>query len=146
MRPQTEDAPFRGWQRLVGRWATEATHRALTGVIHGEATFEWLEDQRLLIQRSHFDHPEIPDALGVIGIVDGQPSMHYFDVRGVHRVFAVDLTADVWRFWNDVPGFAQRFTGTFSGGDNTIEGVEELSRDDGATWDRDLQIAYRRIG
>ena len=60
MRPQTEDAPFRGSQRLVGRWTTEATHRALTGVIHGEATFEWLEDQRLLIQRSHFDDPEIP--------------------------------------------------------------------------------------
>lgn len=29
----------------------------------GQATFEWLEDQRFLIQRSHYDHPAIPDAL-----------------------------------------------------------------------------------
>ena len=144
---QTEHSQFRGWQRLVGRWAAEATHRALPGaVIKGEATFEWLEDQRFLLQRSHYDHPEIPDAIGVIGIVDGQPSMHYFDARGVHRVFAVDITEDCWRFWNDVPGFSQRFTGITSDDGDAIRGEVELSRDDGATWEPDLAIAYRRIG
>jgi hypothetical protein len=61
------------WKRLVGRWATEATHPELPGtVVTGQAAFEWLEDQRFLIQRSHFDHPEIPDALAVIGMIDGQ--------------------------------------------------------------------------
>jgi hypothetical protein len=147
MQPQTQHAEFHGWQRLVGRWATEATHRALPGtVVSGQATFEWLEDQRFLIQRSHYDHPELPDAIAVIGIIDGKPSMHYFDPRGVHRVFAVDITADTWRFWNDAPGFSQRFTGTFSDGDDAINGDVELSRDDGATWEHDLAITYRRIG
>jgi hypothetical protein len=146
MRPRTQHTEFPDWQRLVGRWTTEATHPALPGtVVSGQATFEWLEDQQLLIQRSHYDHPEMPDALAVTGIIDGKPSMHYFDPRGVHRVFAVDITADTWRFWNDAPGFSQRFTGTFSD-DDTINGDVELSRDDGATWAHDLAITYRRIG
>ena len=72
--------------------------------------------------------------------------MHYFDPRGVHRVFAVDITANTWRFWNNAPGFAQRFTGTFSDDGNAIHGEGELSRDDGATWEHDLAITYRRIG
>ena len=68
--------------------------------------FEWLEDQQFLIQRSRYDHPELPDAITVTGIVDGKPTMHYFDPRGVHREFAVEITGDTWRFWNDAPGFS----------------------------------------
>jgi hypothetical protein len=136
---------FDGWQRLVGEWSIEARHPALPDtVINGRAAFEWLEDQRFLIQRTHYDHPEMPDAVSVSGIVDGTPAMHYFDVRGVHRVFAVDLTGDTWRYWNHTPGFAQRFTGTL--GDGVIDGRAELSRDDGSTWALDLAITYRRIG
>ena len=83
MQPQTQHTELQGWQRLVGTWATEATHPALPGiVVSGQATFEWLEDQRFLIQRSHYDHPEIPDAIAVTGIIDGKPSMHYFGPRG----------------------------------------------------------------
>jgi hypothetical protein len=52
--------------------------------------------------------------------------MHYFDPRGVHRVFAVDITADTWRFWNAAPGFSQRFSGTLSDDGSTISGETEL--------------------
>ena len=147
MQPQTQHRELQGWQRLVGTWATEATHPALPGtVISGQATFEWLEDQRFLIQRSRYDHPEIPDAIAVSGIIDGKPSMHYFDPRGVHRVFAVDIIADTWRFWNAAPGFSQRFTHTLSDDDNAISGQGELSTDDGITWEHDLTITYHRVG
>jgi hypothetical protein len=147
MPPQPHGSGFQDWQRLVGRWAIEATHPALPGiVVEGQATFEWLEDQRFVLQRWHYDHPEIPDALAVVGVIDGKPSMHYFDPRGVHRVFEVDMSADTWRFWNDTAGFSQRFTGRLSDDDNAINGEGELSRDDGATWENDLAITYRRIG
>jgi hypothetical protein len=137
---------FGGWQWLVGEWSIEATHLALPDTpISGRATFEWLEDQRFLIQRTHYDHPEMPDAVAVSGIVDESPAMHYFDVRGVHRVFAVDITGDTWRYWNDTPGFAQRFTGRLVDDGGVIDGRAELSRD-GATWALDLAITYRRIG
>jgi hypothetical protein len=112
MPPLTQHPEFQGWQRLAGTWAAEATHPALAGtVVTGQARFEWLEEQRFLIQRSHCDHPEIPDAIAVTAIIDGKPSMHSFDSRGVHRVLAVDITADTGRFWNDAPGFSQRCAG-----------------------------------
>src|SRR5919108_1125764 len=64
MRPQAQHPGLRGWQRPAGTWAAEATHPALPGiVVTGQATSGWLEDQRYLIQRSHYDHPEIPDAV-----------------------------------------------------------------------------------
>jgi hypothetical protein len=140
-----EHPELEGVHRLVGTWAIEASHPLLPGTnLVGEAVFEWLDDQQFLVQRSHFDHPEIPDALAVIGVVDGKPLTHYFDVRGTHRLFEVAITGDTWRYWNDAPGFSQRFTGTFNDAGDFISGKGELSQDDGATWDLDLTIAYRR--
>jgi hypothetical protein len=59
-----------------------------------KTTFEWLDGRRFLIQRSHYDHPEIPDAIAIIGVTDGQLPMHYFDCRGVYRVYAASLAED----------------------------------------------------
>ena len=144
MPPDNEIPELDGWERLVGRWVIEATHQALPGaVVRGQATFEWLEGRRFVIQRSHYDHPEIPDAIAITGVTDGQLSMHYFDVRGVYRVYAVSLDEHQWRFWRDMPGFNQRFTGTLSDDGNTITGQVELSRD-GSNWENDLAITYER--
>jgi hypothetical protein len=91
MQPQAQHAGLQGGQQMAGTWATRATHPALPGiVVTGQTTFEWLPDQRFLIWRSHYDHPQLPDAIAVTGIIDGKPSMYYFDPRGVHRVFEQD--------------------------------------------------------
>lgn len=130
---------------LVGAWTTEGAHPLLPGeMIRGRATFEWLDGERFLIQRSHYDHPKIPDAIAVTGVTDEQLSMHYFDSRGVHRVYLVEMTPDTWRFWRDDPEFRQRFTGTFGNGGDTITCQGEMSRD-GAAWEDDLALTYRRI-
>ena len=50
------------------------------------------------------DHPEFPDAMAVFGVTDEQLSMHYFDSRGVYRVYAVSLCEGTWRFSRDAPG------------------------------------------
>ena len=50
-----------------------------------------------------------------------------------------------WRYWNDDPSFAQRFSGTFSPDGSTITGRVERSEDDGATWELDIAIMYRRL-
>jgi len=143
---EAQQSDPRAWRRLVGTWSTEAAHRLLPGgPVGGNATYEWLGDQRFLIQRMHYDHPELPDAVMVIGTIDGKPSMHYFDVRGVHRVFDTDFTGDTWRFWNDVPGFSQRFTGTLGDDGTTMTCDVELSLDNGATWEHDVTITYRRV-
>ncbi len=146
MQGQTEHPDVDQWRQLVGEWTTEATYPGLGDtLVTGRTSFEWLDDQQVLLQRSHSDHPRIPDAITVTAVIDGIPSMHYFDVRGVHRVFAAEIAAGTWRFHNDTPGFAQRFTGTINADGSRIDGLGELSRDDGATWERDLAVAYRRL-
>ena len=130
---------------LVGEWTTEATHPEYPStVVHGHATVEWLEGERFLIHRSRNEHPDFPDAIAVIGAPTEGLSMHYFDSRGVFRVYEVSMDDGVWRFWRDAPGFSQRFTGTFADDGDTIVGRSQLSRDD-STWDDDLAITYRRV-
>jgi hypothetical protein len=129
---------------LTGTWTTEGSHPLLpAAVIRGRATFEWLDGGRFLIWRSHCDHPDIPDAVSVLGVTDGQLSMHYFDTRGIHRVYSVSAAPGTWRFWRDDPGLSQRFTGMFSDAGDTITSRGQLSRD-GATWEDDLALTYRR--
>jgi hypothetical protein len=141
----TQNPELERLEALVGEWTTEATHPAFPGtVIHGRAVAEWLEGERFLILRSQADHPEFPDAITIIGAPTEGLSMHYFDSRGIHRVYAMRLNDGVWRFWRDAPGFSQRFIGTFGDGGDTISGLSQLSRD-GSTWDDDLEITYRRV-
>src|SRR5262245_34544178 len=147
--------------RLVGTWTTEATHPALPGVVvHGTAVVEWLEGKRFLIHRARTDHPDFPDSISIVGItgrdrIDGespknriadsesQMCMHYFDSRGVFRVYGVSLDDEAWRIWREAPGFSQRFAGTFADGGRTIDGRWEL-RQNGVKWRDDLHITYRR--
>jgi hypothetical protein len=130
---------------FLGEWAIEATHPAFPDtVVRGQATFEWLEGERFLINRARNDHPDFPDSISVIGLVDERMAMYYFDSRGVHRVYEMSLEDDIWRIWRDAPGFSQRFRGEFSEDGSTLTGLFELSRDD-STWDDDLAITYRRL-
>ncbi len=144
MQQDRESSELEPFEALVGTWATEATHPAVPGtIVRGRATFEWLDGGKFLIWRAHYDHPDIPDAISVIGGADDRLAMRYFDARGVERTYTVDMTPGTWRFWRDDPGFAQRFTGTFDGDGDTITGRGQLSRD-GETWEDDLALTYRR--
>ena len=153
MQPRTRHPVLDHLAVLVGEWETEATHQALPGaVIHGRATFEWLGDGAFLIWRAHYDHPDIPDSIAIMGCDDtgdlrhpgGGCTLHYFDQRGVTRLYRLSAEAGVWRYWREAPEFSQRFTGTLSADGRTIDGVAELCRD-GATWERDLPITYKRV-
>ena len=144
MQAPTLDPELTSWQRFIGRWTTQGAHPLLPGVVvRGHTTFEWLDGRRFVVQRSHYENPEIPDAIAIIGVTGRQLSMHYFDRRGVYRVYAVSLKDGQWRFWRDAPEFSQRFTGTFSDDGDTITCQGQLSRD-GSGWEDDLAITYRR--
>ena len=145
--------------RLVGAWSVEATHPMLPGVVvYGTADIEWLDGERFLIYRSRLDHPDFPNAISVIGATDRdrvgeagvEPSdseltMHYFDSRGVFRVYQASLDEQTWRLWRDAPGFSQRFAGTFTEGGDSIAGLWQMC-EDGVNWNDDLEITYRRRG
>ena len=138
------DAQLAYLQPLTGTWTTEGAHPLLPGdVIRGRATFEWLDGGKFLIWRCQYDHLQIPDAVSVTGVTDGRLSMHYFDTRGVFRVYSLSASPGSWRSWRDGPDFAQRATCTFSDDGETITSRGELSHD-GTTWDEDLRLVYRR--
>ena len=110
-------------------------------------TFEWMPGRRFLIQRWAVDIPEAPDGLAVIG-AGADPGcfvQHYFDDRGVARIYQMKLVDRIWTLSRvaDAPDLSQRFTGTFTDLD-TIRGTWEMSRD-GSTWHSDFDLIYRRI-
>src|SRR5256885_12994816 len=141
-------------RRLVGRWTTEATHRGLPGaIIRWSSEIEWLDGERFLIYRSSYDHPDIPDAISIIGDTDGL-QMHYFDTRGVHRIYDVKVTDEGWEMAmdRDSPAssfaspderFSQRMSITFEDDNRTMTGKGRLSYDN-VTWVDDLEITYSR--
>jgi hypothetical protein len=79
---------------LVGEWET-----SVPGIeAEGRTTFEWLEGGGFLIERSTVDRPEFPNGISVIGATgaDGGLQQHYFDSRGVARVYEMTLEGGVW--------------------------------------------------
>ena len=113
---------------------------------HAETSFEWLEGAQFLIQRWRVDHPAAPDGIAIIGAGETDESyrQHYFDSRGVARVYEMTLADGVWKLWRVAPDFSQRFTGIFNPAADMISGTWEGSRD-GSTWEHDFDLTYTRV-
>ena len=134
------------FEALIGEWTIEKTHRLLGDtVVRGRCTYEWLEGGQFVIQREVNEHPDIPDSLGVIGVMEGDDdlSMQYFDARGVHRVIAIGFDGKELTTARDAPGFAQRSSATLSDDGTTLTGMSQLNQDDQGFRD-DLAFTYRR--
>jgi hypothetical protein len=139
------DPALAAFDRLIGTWDTEATHRLIDGVVRGVTTFEWLAGGHFLIQRSHVDDDRFPDALAIFGAPEHGDGlvMEWFDSRGVRRTYVVSLERGVLRYQRDAPGFDQRVTATL--GDDTFEAVGQLAETPG-DWMDDIRITFRRRG
>jgi hypothetical protein len=131
------------FEALVGTWDTDATHPLFEGVVTGSVTYEWLEGGHFLVQRSHNDHEQFPDAICVIGAPETGDGllMEYFDSRGVRRTYGISLDDGVLRIWRDQPGFDQRAVATL--GPDGFEVLYQLARTPGE-WNDDLRATYRR--
>jgi hypothetical protein len=140
---------------LVGSWDVEARFAAgyfgagSAAVIEGggRTTFEWLDGRFFLIQRFTADNPAAPDGIAVIGAGDaaGTFTQHYYDSRGVARVYGMSLDGGIWRLWREAPGFWQRYAGVIAADGQVIDGAWELSAD-GREWRHDFGLRYRRSG
>jgi len=138
------DPKLDGFDALVGQWETEGSHPFVKEPIRGQASFEWLPGRRFLIWRSEQTPTTVPTAIAVIGGGDtpGTWPLHYFDSRGVFRVYTTNMAGGVWKFWRDEPGFLQRATGRFRDGGRVLEIRTELN--EYGTWKADLEMTYRR--
>jgi len=88
-------APF------VGEWRILAALGDDPGAdVGARVTFEWLAGGRFLIERWEIPIPEAPDGIAIIGAdpdSEGNCLQHYFDSRGVARVYKMSLEDGVWK-------------------------------------------------
>jgi hypothetical protein len=137
---------------LVGEWILLAAFGDTPPVdIGARVRFEWLPGERFLIQRWEVPIPEAPDGIALIGADpenEGRYLQHYFDSRGIARVYRMSFEDGVWKLWRDEPDFtpldfSQRYTGTFSADGTTIAGSWEICHD-GKTWEHDFDLTYTK--
>ena len=137
---------------FVGEWSLAAAFRDMPPMDAGaRVDFAWMPGQRFLIERWEVPVPEAPDGIAIIGADpkrDGGYLQHYFDSRGVARVYKMTVEDGLWKLWRDEPDFspldfAQRFTGAFGDDGKTIAGRWEICHD-GETWETDFDLTYTK--
>jgi hypothetical protein len=140
---------------LLGTWRLEVDFPAATPPAEdaepARVEFEWLPGRRFLVQRWEIPVPEAPDGIAIIGWDPLRSSylQHYFDSRGIARLYEMTLAEGIWtlsRTREDFSelSFCQRWEGRFSEDGGRIDGRWEASDDGGATWDLDFELSYVR--
>lgn len=135
---------------LVGEWEVEAEFPGQT-VPAGRSVFEWALDGTFLVQRNEIPVPEAPDSMAIIAVdpETGTYTQHYFDSRGVVRLYAMTFADGVWELLREEADFSplsfrQRFIGRVSEDGDVIRGGWEMAKDGAATWEKDFELTYRR--
>jgi hypothetical protein len=144
---------------FVGEWVMEARFpgdqpgpsSAAGESPRARSRFEWALDRQFLLQRTEISIPEAPDSMTIISadLETGAYTQHYYDSRGVARLYAMSLADGVWTLTRESADFTplafqQRFTGTFSADGNTITGAWDKRL--GGDWEHDFALTYRRAG
>jgi hypothetical protein len=139
-------------EAFIGEWSLGADFpNAPPTDVRGRVVFEWLPGEQFLVQRWEVPVPEAPDGIAIIGFDRGRETFlqHYFDSRGVVRVYEMSFSDGLWKLWRTTADFSpldfsQRFTGTFSDDGKTIDGRWEIS-DDGTSWELDFDLTYTKV-
>jgi hypothetical protein len=137
---------------FLGQWRVEAPAFPLPPELADSArtTFEWTLDGAFLLQQSLIPVPEAPNGLCVIGLDAGDGyTQHYFDSRGIARLYAMGFDGRDWTLERHAPDFSaldfhQRWLAAFSADGDTIQGRWETSPD-GRDWALDFELTYRRM-
>jgi hypothetical protein len=136
---------------FAGDWTIEARFPGRPPGL-ARSRFEWALDGQFLLQHTEVPVPEAPDSLAIVGADarTGGYTQHYYDSRGVARLYAMSFTGGIWTLTRESPDFSpldfrQRFTGTLSEDGNTITGAWEKGAA-GGEWEHDFALTYRRAG
>jgi hypothetical protein len=137
---------------FVGEWRVLATFPSggPIGDVAGHAIFERMLDDRYLVQRSSVDHPDAPNLFAVVAPeADGGYTQHYFDSRGVVRIYAMAFDGRTWTLSREQGDFSpldfkQRYVGTFDDDGRAIRGAWEICHH-GETWEKDFDLNYVRV-
>jgi hypothetical protein len=140
-------------EHFVGAWTVDVVFPETSpiGPARGTArsSFEWAIGGAFLQQDTRVDHPDAPDSLALVDTTDdGSYTQHYFDSRGVARVYAMTFDGELWALTRERPDFrpldfAQRFTATIEDGGRVMRGAWEIN-EDGRSWHKDFDMIYTR--
>jgi hypothetical protein len=143
-------------QALVGEWSLAIVlpgeeRPAELPDIGARNAWEWMGDSGLLVQRWSVPVDEAPDGLAVIGWDEGRATFlqHYFDDRGVVRVYELTLvdgvlTLERTRADFSPLHFSQRYVGTLTEDGRRIDGAWFIAHDH-ETWEKDFDLIYTRV-
>jgi hypothetical protein len=143
------------FEPLIGEWHGEGEFPVEPPMkLSAEAKIERLGE--FIVFSSKGEPTDVPDSVSIIGGAPaGEPQpMHYFDSRGVKRLYMTALEGSTWKVWRAPgedwngphgPGFNQRFIGEMSADRKTIEGRWERGMGDaGDEWELDFPMTYVR--
>jgi hypothetical protein len=132
---------------LVGDWSMQTS----LGPALGRASFEWELGGHYLVERIGVPEvPEAPDSLAIIELdPQGSYLQHYYDSRGVTRLYSMTFEDGTWTLLRDKPDFSplhfrQRWVGELSPNGNTIDGRWEIAAD-GDDWRLDFTVVLHRL-
>ncbi|WP_252315843.1 hypothetical protein [Sinobaca sp. H24] len=135
---------------FIGKWELKVIHPHL-GTISGRTVFEWIEEERYMMQRIRIDQPDFPSSTIIYDYdVEAKTYLqHYFDSRGLTRLYRMSLDHHTWKLWREASDFSpldfsQRFTGDINASQDVIQSVWEKAYDR-VTWERDFKVIYRKV-
>ncbi len=114
-------------------------HSQMPDAVTGHQHYERVLDGAFVQLRWSYEHPDFPDAIALFD----EGTVHYFDVRGVIRVFDFSIDEAGWSMTFIDDRFSQRATARFDGPD-VMQCEGEASDDRGATWRHDYSMTYVR--
>jgi hypothetical protein len=143
----TRDGRLTALDVFIGEWIEQVE---VPDAPPGRSLFEWDLRGSFLIQRSLSPLPEYPDGLVIVSVAQDGYLQHYFDSRGVVRLYRMSLEGQTWTLLRTEPDFtpldfSQRFVGTISDDGNRIDGRWETSSDRGQHWELDFPLSYTRV-
>jgi hypothetical protein len=100
---------------FVGEWVLEARFPggeaapsiAKEDGAQARSQFEWALDGQFLLQRTEVPVPEAPDSLTIVSVdlETGAYTQHYYDSRGVVRLYAMTFAGGVWTLTRESADF-----------------------------------------
>ena len=143
-----------GMDQLIGEWdaAGEMDFDGRKITVTGHTTIEPLGE--FVVLRATVQPREFPDSVSIIGGgEEGEPApMHYFDERGVHRLYLSSVDEGRWTIlrgdesWRESPGHNQRYVGEISPDGSKITGAWERGLGEaGDRWEVDFTLDYERV-
>jgi len=140
---------------LIGTWRMDAVfpdgRQGPPEDTRARTVFEYGPESQFVIQRWEVPHPAAPDGIAII-IADRERNallQHYFDSRGVVRLYEMSFAAGIWTLERTKADFSpldfsQRWEAELTDAGGTIRG-RWLDRAADGSWSEDFALTYTRI-